>query len=352
MTVTKTSPGNFFEDFRIGQALPHAVPRTVTEGDVALHLALYGSRFTYNCADPFAQSLGLPRAPIPDLLTFHIVVGKTVSDLSLNAIANLGYAEMRFHALVYPGDTLGSASTVIGLKQNTGGASGIVYVHTVGLNQRGETVLDFIRWVMVNKRNPQSPAPEPVIPVLLDAVAADTLYVPEGLDAEGYDTSLSGSRFLWDDYEAGERIDHVDGLTIEEAEHAMATRLYQNTARVHTDAIAAGASRHGRRLVYGGYIMSLARALSHNGLANAFKIAAVNGAAHTAPAFAGQTVFAWTEVVEKAAMPGRADFGALRLRTMATFDHTCADFPGRTGPRSWHPAVLLDFDYWALMPRR
>ena len=343
MTVTKTSPGNFFEDFRIGQALPHAVPRTVTEGDVALHLALYGSRFTYTCADPFAQSLGLPRAPIPDLLTFHIVVGKTVSDLSLNAIANLGYAEMRFHALVYPGDTLGSASTVIGLKQNTGGASGIVYVHTV---------LDFIRWVMVNKRDPQSPAPEPVIPVLPEAVAADTLYVPEGLDAEGYDTSLSGSRFLWDDYEAGERIDHVDGLTIEEAEHAMATRLYQNTARVHTDAIAAGASRHGRRLVYGGYIMSLARALSHNGLANAFKIAAVNGAAHTAPAFAGQTVFAWTEVVEKAAMPGRADFGALRLRTMATFDHPCADFPGRTGPRSWHPAVLLDFDYWALMPRR
>ena len=64
--------------------------------------------------------------------------------------------------------------------------------------------------------------------------AADELVVPQGLDFSGYDTALAGSPHLWDDYAPGERIDHVDGVTLEEAEHMMATRLWQNTARACT----------------------------------------------------------------------------------------------------------------------
>lgn len=124
----KTNVGNYFEDFSIGQRLVHATPRTVTTGDAALYTSLFGSRFPVQSSAEFARSLGLSEAPIDDLLTFHIVFGKTVADISLNAVANLGYAECRFLAPVLPGDTLASTSEVIGLKENSSGKTGIVYV--------------------------------------------------------------------------------------------------------------------------------------------------------------------------------------------------------------------------------
>jgi 2-methylfumaryl-CoA hydratase len=161
---------------------------------------------------------------------------------------------------------------------------------------------------------------------------------------------LAGSTDRFNDYEAGERIDHVDGVTVEEAEHQIATRLYQNTARIHFNQFAEEKGRFGRRLIYGGHVISLARALSFNGLANAFHVAAINGGRHVAPLFAGDTVFAWSEVLTKAELPGRADVGALRLRTIATKDQPCADFPLRSG-EDYDPAVLLDLDYWVLFPR-
>ena len=92
MKATKTNPGNFFEDYKVGQILTHATPRTVTEGDVALYMSLYGPRFAVQSSDTFAKAIGYPRAPVDDLLMFHVVFGKTVPDISLNAIANLGYA--------------------------------------------------------------------------------------------------------------------------------------------------------------------------------------------------------------------------------------------------------------------
>jgi 2-methylfumaryl-CoA hydratase len=348
----KTRLGNFFEDFRVGQTIAHATPRTVTAGDVALYTAVTGSRFAVTSADTFAQSLGFPRAPVDDLLAFNMIFGKTVPDISLNAVANLGYACGRFGCPLYPGDTLTADSTVIGLKENSDGKTGIVYVRSRGVNQHGQVALDYCRWVMVRKRDVASPAPEAVVPDLPAAVAAGDLIVPERLTTAEYSVVLSGSRDLWDDYQAGERIDHVDGMTIEESEHMMITRLYQNTARVHFNQQAEKAGRFGRRLVYGGYIISLARSLSFNGLANAFRVAAINGGRHVAPAFAGDTVYAWSEVIDKFALPGRSDLGALRLRSVATRDQPCAGFPYKTADGRYDPGVLLDFDYTVLMPRR
>jgi 2-methylfumaryl-CoA hydratase len=341
--VTKTEAGNFFEDFRLGQVLEHATPRTLTQGDQAVYLALTGSRFALQCSDEFSRALGLRRAPIDDLLAFHIVFGKTVHDVSLNAVANLGYAAGVFGAFLYPGDTVTARSEVIGLKENTNGETGIVYVRSQGLNQRGEKIVDYVRWVMVKKRDAASPAPAPHVPKLPETVAPDAIVVPDGLRFERYDRRRAGSRWAYDDYEIGERIDHRDGMTLEEAEHAMATRLYQNTARVHFDAHEQKGSRFGRRLVYGGHVISLARALSFNGLGNAVRVAAINGGRHAAPCFAGDTLYAWTEVIGKA--PAGNDVGALRLRTIATKDRPCADFPRED------PAVVLELDYWALLPR-
>ena len=357
--MTKTNSGNFFEDFKLGQVISHATPRTVSSGDVALYTALYGSRFAVNSSGEFARTIGMSAealghlAPVDDLLAFHVVFGKTVPDISLNALANLGYAAGRFGAPVYPGDTLTTTSTVIGLKENSNKQTGVVYVRSVGVNQQREMVVEYVRWVMVKKRDVNAVIVVDQVPDLPAAVAAADLIIPGRLDLSAYDDILAGSPHRWDDYAVGERIDHVDGMTIEEAEHMLATRLWQNTAKVHFNQYTEGQGRFGRRLIYGGHIISLARALSFNGLGNAFKLVAINGGRHANPTFAGDTIHAWSEVLEKIEIPGRTDVGALRLRLVATKNQPCAGFPFKAEDgKGFDPAVVLDFDVTALMPRR
>src|SRR3984893_5429150 len=349
--MAKNHPGNYFEDFRRGQVIPHATPRTVTAGDVSLYTALYGPRFAVQSSDHFARAIGYPNAPVDDLLVFHIVFGKTVPDISLNAVANLGYANCRFLIPVYPGDTLSAVSEVIGLNENSNRKTGVVYVRSTGFNATGAAVLEYIRWVMVRKRDETAEAPGKFVPSLPKLVtASDIGKACPPLNRPAYDHALAGSAQRFGDYVAGERIDHVDGMTVEEPEHQIATRLYQNTARIHFNQFTEGQGRFGRRLIYGGHVISLARALSFNGLANAFHVTAINGGRHVAPLFAGDTVFAWSEVIERLELTDRTDVGALRLRLVATKNRPCADFPDKVG-QDYDPTVILDLDYWALMPR-
>jgi 2-methylfumaryl-CoA hydratase len=348
--MTKNHPGNYFEDFHLGQVITHATPRTVTAGDVSLYTALYGSRFAVQSSDHFARAIGYPNAPVDDLLVFNTVFGKTVPDISLNAVANLGYANGRFLAPVYPGDTLSATSEIIGLNENSSRKTGVVYVRSTGFNAAGAAVLEYIRWVMVRKRDVTAASPAQCVPALPKLVAPAEVGKACPPLRGAYNHALAGSAQTFADYTPGERIDHVDGMTVEEAEHQLATRLYQNTARVHFDQFTEGKGRFGRRLIYGGHVISLARALSFNGLANAFHIAAINGGRHVAPLFAGDTVFAWSEVIERAELPDRTDVGALRLRLVAVKNRPCADFPDKSG-EDYDPAVILDLDYWALIPR-
>jgi 2-methylfumaryl-CoA hydratase len=347
--MSKTDPGNYFEDFRLGQVLRHATPRTVSAGDVALYTALHGPRFALFSSDEFAKASGLAAAPVDPLIAFHVVFGKTVPDISLNAVANLGYAEGRFLSPVFPGDTLTATSEVIGLKENSNRKTGVVYVRTKGTNQRGEDVLSYVRWVMVRKSSEAAEVAEQATPQLSQAVAAGDLVLPKGLDFSGYDYALAGSAHAFEDYAVGEKIDHVDGMAVEEAEHAMATRLYQNTAKVHFNQYERAKDPSGRRLVYGGVVISTAKALSFNGLQNAGLMLAINGGRHVNPYFAGATVFAWSEVLDKADLGA---CGALRLRLVATRDRPCADFPDKDEAGAYPPEVILDFDYWAAVPKR
>ena len=349
--MSKTNPGHFFEDFQIGQVFEHATPRTVTDGDRAVYGAIYPTRFAIPSSAQFAASVGLAAPdgsghPVEELIAFHVAFGKTVPDVSLNAVANLGYAELRFHQPVVPGDTLRTSSEVIGLKQNSNGKSGVVYVRSTAVNQRGEVALDWARWVMVHKRDQSLDAPETLVPELASVVEPGDLVVPAGLDFSSYDFAAAGEPHRFDDYEVGEKIDHVDGVTLSESEHMMATRLWQNTAKVHFNA---EARPDGRRLVYGRHVISMARALSFNGLANAQLVAAINGGSHTAPAFADDTVYAWSEVLDKADVdaPG---VGALRLRLVATKGRDeSMTLKGDDG--KYAAGVLLDLDLWALVPR-
>ena len=351
----KVSTGRYFEDFSIGQQLVHRVPRTLHGGDISMYMALTGDRHPLASSTELARSLGFHREVMPDMLVFHVVFGKSVPDISHNASANLGYADVRFMRPVYPGDTLVAESEVIGLREVSSGDAGVVYVRTRGTNQKGQEVLTFIRWVMIPKRDKTALRGVNEVPQLPSVVTPDRLPVPDVLNLQRYSDLAwamnPGAR--WDDYEVGERLDHPDAMTIEEADHVQATRLYHNTAQVHFDQMTMASSRFGRRLVYGGHVISVAMALSQNGLGTALRIAAWNGGAHVGPTFAGDTLRAFTEIVEKAEIPGRRDVGALRLRLNAVKNTTAAELQQVTSLLSGtkEPRIVLELDYWLLMPR-
>jgi 2-methylfumaryl-CoA hydratase len=158
----------------------------------------------------------------------------------------------------------------------------------------------------------------------------------------------------FEDYTVGQIIRHRAGMTIEEAEHASATRLYQNTAAVHFDGHAMKQTENGRRLMYGGHVISVARALQFDGLENAERILGWNAGTHANPTFAGDTIYAATIVLE---VKPTKNGGVLRLQLFAvknlnpaneTIDFTKSD----DGKTAYHPNVVLDLDFCVFMPNR
>ncbi|MDN8615645.1 MaoC family dehydratase [Variovorax ginsengisoli] len=358
MTIHKHH-SNFFEDFRIGQVIRHATPRTVTDGDSATYMALTGSRFASHSADSVAQGIGYAGRPLDDLLVFNIAFGKTVPEISLNAVANLGYAELRFLSPVFAGDTLSCESVVIGLKENSNRRTGVVYVRSTCHNGDGIVVLTWVRWVMVYKRKAEAEVAESHVPELASATPLDDLVIParvhtkEALEAW---CEATGSRRLWEEYAPGDRIDHPLGMTIEEADHMSATRLYQNNSRPHFDELQMRSSPVGRRLVYGGHVISICRALAYDGLENVLSILSIDGGTHVAPCVAGDTLYAYSEVLDRRTATSRSDVGVLRLRLVGLKNTPPIEVPalkveGKTRGSNYHPAVVLDLDYSVAVPR-
>jgi 2-methylfumaryl-CoA hydratase len=350
--MKKDRTGNYFEDFRIGMKIRHAAPRTLTEGDRSLYIGLTGSRAALGTAETNAQQLGFERRPLEDLLVFNTAFGKTVPDISLNAVANLGYADVRFIADVYPSDTLVVESEVIGLKENSNRRNGVVYVRSTAKNQHGLEVLTWMRWVMVHKRDHCAASSEPVVPTINPVVPPERLAHKQYTLGVRDIVTMTGAADLWDDYAIGERIDHPGAMTINDSDHSIATRLYQNTAKAHFDGFAMAAARG--RLVYGGHIISLCKALSYDGLENGLSIAAINGGSHVNPTFAGDTIACSTMVLDKIEL-GVSHVGALRLRMIGIKDASSASivFPAAERSRQDHPSnVVLDLDYTIVIPKK
>jgi 2-methylfumaryl-CoA hydratase len=354
--TSKDRSGNYFEDFHVGLVITHGTPRTLTEGDASTYISLTGARTLSHSADTAAKLLGFARRPLDDMLVFNMAFGRTVPDISLNAVANLGYADIRFIEHVYAGDTIRCDSVVIGLKENSNRRSGVVYVKSSCYDQNERCVLTWVRWVMIKKRAEGGPDVEPTVPWLKDYVPPEELSVHLQIcssDEVDEWSNMSCSTDLWDDYKKGERIDHPLGMTLEEADHMSATRLYQNNSRPHFDALLMQDEPMGRRLVYGGHVISVCKALSYDGLENALSVVAINGGRHVAPTMAGDTLYAFSEVIDKWKLPGRRDIAALRLRLVGLKNlPPCKIDSSEVNPASgkYHPSVVLDFDYTVLVP--
>lgn len=347
---SKINKGNFFEDFSMGQEIIHPLPRTISEGDVSLYIAFTGSRFALHSSNEVAKQMGYEKRPIDDTLMFHLTFGKSVQDISLNAIANLGYAEIAFPNPVFIADTVSMTSKVIGLKENSNGKSGVVYVHSIGVNQRGEEVLNFKRWVMVHKKDKTTTSGIKEIPSFEKTTSiCEEINIPK---INYVDTNSSGGKYFFEDYEVGERLNHPEGITIDNSDHTLATKLYQNNAKVHFNDHMMKETPMGERLMYGGIVISIARAISFNGLQNAQWIYAINSGAHANPTYAGDTIYAYTEVIETIDHE-REDIGLLRLRTIAVKNQKSDEI---SSPKSedgkYLKNVVLDLDYTVVIPKR
>jgi 2-methylfumaryl-CoA hydratase len=351
MMSNKINTGNYFEDFSIGQKINHPLPRTITHGDVSLYIALTGSRFALHSSDIVAQEFGYEKRPIDDMLMFHLTFGKSVQDISLNAIANLGYAEVSFPNPVFVGDTVRLETQIIGLKENSNGKSGVVYVHSIGYNQNNEEILNLKRWVMVHKKEPKKMSGINQVPTFATCTPiVSTINIPV---AHKIDTNATGGVHFFDDYEVGERLNHIEGLTIDDSDHTLATKLYQNNAKVHFNAHMMKNTPMKQRLMYGGHIISIARTISFNGLQNAQWVYAINAGTHCNPTFAGDTIYAYTEVLEKINLDNRSDIGLLRLRTVALKNMTPQEIQSpKNEEGKYLPNVVLDLDYTVVIPKK
>lgn len=348
--ISKINLGNFFEDFKIGQKIIHPLPRTISDGDVSLYIAFTGSRFALHSSDVVAHQMGYEKRPIDDILMFHLTFGKSVQDISLNAIANLGYAEISFPNPVYVGDTVSMISEVIGLKENSNGKSGVVYVHSIGVNQNNQEVLNFKRWVMVHKKDLLILSGINEVPTFQNSTVIEkNINIPT---IKSVDTNLSGGKYFFEDYVKGERLNHPEGITIDNSDHTLATKLYQNNAKVHFNDHMMKATPMKERLIYGGIIISMARTLSFNGLANAQWVYAINSGSHCNPTYAGDTIYAYSEVLETINHK-REDIGLLRLRTIALKNQTADEVENCKGEDGKYlPNVVLDLDYTVVVPKK
>jgi len=147
--------GRWFEEFAPGQRYPHHWGRTVNESEsVAFATGTLNTNPLHFNAE-YARAHGHPAIPVDPLLAWNIVFGLTVEDLSFKVAGagNLGYPVIRFLLPVYPGDTLTAESEVLATGPWKGADDcGVVHVRTTGRNQRGDTVLEYERRILVRRR--------------------------------------------------------------------------------------------------------------------------------------------------------------------------------------------------------
>jgi itaconyl-CoA hydratase len=153
MTVKEGWQGRFFEDFEVGDVYEHPLGRTVTTTDNAWFTLLTQNTAPIHFDRHYAEQTEFGQPLVDSTFTLALVTGQSVTDVSQNVFANLGWDEVRLPAPVFEGDTIYSQSEVLEKREsNSRPEVGIVKVKTTGFNQGGEVVITFNRTIMVYKR--------------------------------------------------------------------------------------------------------------------------------------------------------------------------------------------------------
>ncbi len=145
--------GRYLEDFEVGQVYRHWPGRTVTEADDTWFSLITMNQNPLHIDEHYSSQLQHGRRLVNGTFVFSLIVGMSVADMSLKAIANLEYEEVKHTGPVWHGDTLYAESTVLDVTESQSKPDrGIVYISTRGINQNGETVLTYRRKILTPKR--------------------------------------------------------------------------------------------------------------------------------------------------------------------------------------------------------
>lgn len=164
MTVREGWRGRFFEDFAVGDIYPHPLGRTVTTTDNIWFTLLTQNTAPVHFDHHYSKQTDFGKPLVDSTFTLALVTGQSVTDISQNVFANLGWDEVKLSNPVFEGDTIYSQSEVLATRESRSRPSvGIVTVRTQGYNQDGKIVISFTRTVMVYKRGQAPHIPRPVL---------------------------------------------------------------------------------------------------------------------------------------------------------------------------------------------
>jgi 2-methylfumaryl-CoA hydratase len=315
MSVIRKQHGHFLEDFQPGDVYRHKGGKTVTEGLFAIFTDFSMTANPLSKNARYASAYGFEGMVCPPGLVMVTVFSQSVEDVSENARANLEYVDMRFGVPVYIGDTLEAETLVLGVKASTRTPDlGVVHVQTTGRNQHGEVVLTFQRKVQVWKKSPTACVAEG------EVAPRD---IPVSLELPRYDRArdyralahLSSPDTYVEDFHTGDVLEHTRARVVT-TDHVMLTGILDNTSQVHCNQWMVSEAPDkfvgGQLIVFGGIPFSLCLGISSADVAdNALADVRYATGRHTAPIFAGDTVFASTEIRGVRELPGRPDLGVL-----------------------------------------
>ncbi|MCC6640422.1 MAG: MaoC family dehydratase [Deltaproteobacteria bacterium] len=359
--ILRKITGNHLEDFRLGQTFHHKGGKTITEG-----LFTTFTEFTMT-TNPLAKNARYARAygfrglVVPPGLTMLVAFSQTVEDISENARANLEYIDMRFGAPVYVGDTIEVETKVLGVKPSSSNPKlGVVHVQSTARKNAGEkdeaVVMTWQRKVQVWKRDESKAVDEGEVGP--DPVACE-LWLPPYEAGRGYAalTHLSSRDTYFEDFEVGTRIEHWRGRTMT-TEHIHLTAVLDNTSQVHCNQhmIDLNPKQYvgGKLIIFGGIPFTLCLGLScpdvHD---NALGDLVYTTGRHTAPLFAGDTVFAATDVLGKREHPSRPDVGILSTRLLGhKFEKAEAAPASDDAPAGYKRTQIFELDREIVVKRR
>lgn len=153
MTVKEGWKGRFYEDFEVGDVYEHPLGRTITTADNIWFTLLTQNTAPLHFDHHYASQTEFKKPLVNSCLTLSLVTGQSVTDISQNVMANLGWDEVRLPHPVFEGDTVYSQSEVLEKRASKSRPNvGVVTVRTTGFNQDGVEVISFRRTLLAYRR--------------------------------------------------------------------------------------------------------------------------------------------------------------------------------------------------------
>ncbi len=359
--IIRKKTGNFLEDFRPGHVFRHKGGKTITEGlfTTFTEFSMTTNPLAKNAR--YARAYGFDGLVCPPGLTMLVAFSQTVEDVSENARANLEYIDMRFGAPAYVGDTLEVETKVLSVRPSSSRPNlGIVHVQSTARKNVGDpseaVVMTWQRKVQVWKDDMEAE---------LHPGEAEPDSVPCELQLPAYDPSvdyksmahLTSPDSYFEDFEPGTTIEHSRGRTVTD-EHIHLTAILDNTSQVHCNQYMIDLNPKqyvgGQLIIFGGIPFTLCLGLSCPDVGdNTLGDILYPTGRHTAPLFAGDTVFAATRILGKRDYPERPDLGILECQLLGfKFEKADGEPASDDAPKGWKKTQIFELDRHLAVKRR